>query len=192
MNDSLIQNLIVNLKVLSKVEEDGKVSSTGQSLQIEISNKWWMQTLKRTLYGDNRNIDYDFINNIINQTIECSRMLITDMTTTIELGIDRIRSNTKDRFVNNWLDLGFLRDGLHDSINGINNLIKTYRKDQTIVAKLEVMINRINTEVRKINLFLNRHESIYTKLQDAPISPKPSKENDSDDDNIGLGIGFND
>jgi hypothetical protein len=154
MNDSIIQSLLVNLKVLSKVEENGRISATGCNLAIENNNL--LTPIKRWFSGDSRMVDYSFIISIISQSIDCGRMLINTINQINSR--DDTTSHENEKMISSLLDLEYLSEELDNSIIGIRNLIKTYRSDPTTVAKLEVIINKINTEVNKYKIFLSRNQ----------------------------------
>jgi len=58
-----VQNLLINLKVLSQIGPGDKINTKEKN--IEIDSNSWGQSLRRTYRGDDRKLTFDMINNLI-------------------------------------------------------------------------------------------------------------------------------
>ena len=160
MNDSIIESLSVNLKVLAGIpEQNGRISASGCNLSLEPDVPYL--GVKRWLTGDSRQHDFSLINSIIAQTIDCTKMLMGN--------IIHIRQKSdaspyeKEKYISSLLDLEGLADDLENSMKGIRNLTVTYRSDQLMCSRLSVIIRKITTEVSKIKNFISRYNSSSDK-----------------------------
>nr|WIL04151.1 hypothetical protein Clen_221 [Cedratvirus lena]WIL04767.1 hypothetical protein Cduv_287 [Cedratvirus duvanny] len=114
--------LIEKLTFISKIPKGQKVNLRSMNFSESSS---LMTSMKRTLYCENRTEMVEFIDSCIK---ESNSMLLS------------------------FSDYTLLISYLAKSIDGINNLMTTYRDDPYVVSKLEVCIKHIDLIVQSCKL----------------------------------------
>lgn len=135
-----VDDLILNLKIISKIPENGKLKRDGGNLAIETNDSYY-NTFSRTLRRDSRN------------------KAVSDIEKTISLAIDKASSiinskNFNDSSVdyrNNHLILEMINNELTRCIRGLSNFKTTYYSDSTICSKIDILIMKIDDFVKFIN-----------------------------------------
>jgi hypothetical protein len=213
---SLLDNLFVNLRVISKIPENGRISTTGAG-QIKIEDtktlNGWLSTGRRRLTGDSRDEAVKVLMQIINDVGELSDNIIDSLKTGAaannnNLGV--LNENTKKCH-----QLQKLSIMLKNSKKGIVNLHHTYSDDANVTARLDEVMDKIdqqhNTilevlEHMKSNGVMTHHKQEepqhqhHQQHQPAPFLPQIQKaiaaepvrsnatqdSDDSDDDQVNL------
>lgn len=143
---SLIDNLIVNLRIISKIQENGKIS-TVSSGQISLQRDSATTSFWRTITGDSREKTVAFLVQLMDDVTEvtdnilCSKYMI-DYDPTNMYQINE-RNKRIDQLTN-------LSRQLQNSKKGVVNLYTTYKKDATNSSKIEGVIEKIDSQVIKI------------------------------------------
>ena len=144
---SLLDKLFVSLRVLSKLPEGGRIctTATGQ-IKIEDTNTFggWIATGRRRLTGDSRDEAVKVLMQIINDVSELSDNII-----------DSIRNYGND----NLAPIGHVNENtkksqtlekicmmLKSSKKGIVNLHGTYTDDANVTAKLEEIMEKMDSQ----------------------------------------------
>jgi len=161
--------LLVNLKVLSKIEENGRIS-TKNSTSLGLEQPSMFQWLYRTFTGDSRFSAMADISALINRTIDYTEELL--------LFLNDVRINNKqpnmydrERFDKYRHQLERIRTELAKSINGIERLKITYKSDVTIVSRLEVTIDSATSHVGKIEQVLSKIAEFETNQHQKQTKP---------------------
>ena len=136
-----IDNNILNLKIITKIEENDKLITNNNLLKIDrptllqgmhrwIGNESRCNTIERLseIYEAGFNITDDLLNK--------EKSVKED---TNELG------NTNSQVFQKYI-VEFT-----NSLNGIDNLRKTYKNDVLILSQLEMISNKVNTRLEKMN-----------------------------------------
>lgn len=144
--------LLVNLKVLSKIEENGRIS-TKNSSSLGLEHPSMFQWLYRTFTGDSRVSAISDISALVNRTIDYTEDLLLFIN---DVQINKKEPNMYDRerFEKYKHQLERIRTELAKCINGIERLKITYRTDVTTVSRLEVVIDSALSHVSKIENIL--------------------------------------
>jgi hypothetical protein len=126
MNDSedIVDHLLTSLKVISMIKEGQKVCVRNGHLSLEVQSTGVLTSLRRWIHKDNRQTTVSYIKSVVQNAI----------------------STTKSH--NNEKSVVKLFRGLEESINGINSLTVTYADDATVAATLQVLNDRIKTELQ--------------------------------------------
>jgi hypothetical protein len=129
MNDSedIVDHLLTSLKVISMIKEGQKVCVRNGHLSLEVQSTGVLTSLRRWIHKDNRQTTVSYIKSVVQNSI----------------------STTKSH--NNETSITKLFRGLEESINGINSLTVTYADDATVAATLQVLNDRIKTELYQLN-----------------------------------------
>ena len=122
MNEDFIDNIITNLKIISLVQINEKLSIRKGHLQIDISSNY--QFIKRWLNRDSRDVILIYFKELIRN---------------ISLLFNKI--NTYSSFI--WVITRLLTE-MEKAKDGILNLKTTYSDDPMMVAKFENILIKFN------------------------------------------------
>lgn len=143
-----LNKLLVDLKVIGRIEENGRVSTTGRH-SITLESDSALQALWRMLYGDSRERAVETITQVVSGVIDISASLLESPHL---LDSDEERSDyaaqTREKLV---LALHNTSKDMHAAMRGISNLSRTYQADPVMTAKLEQLIGDIEHHVQKID-----------------------------------------
>jgi hypothetical protein len=126
MDDSE-DHLLTSLKVISMIKEGQKVCVRNGHLTLEIQSTGLVASMRRWLNKDSRTATINYIKSVINNSIVMSKT-------------HRNQDSVEKLVI-----------GMNESLTGINSLIVTYAEDATVAATLQVLHNRITTELKVLN-----------------------------------------
>ena len=130
MAQDAVDQILTSLKVISMIKEGQKVKVRNGLLDLETQSSGLKVGIKRWLNNDNRHTTLLYVKNSVNNAI----------------GTLKLNSEHDDK----------IRQYLLDSINGLNALEITYGNDASITASLQVLQERIKTEIKDShNLVVN-------------------------------------
>jgi hypothetical protein len=115
--------------------------------QISIDKSGAYQAISRIFNGQSRSYTLDNLSLFINHVFTVLEVLMAEFT---QLSRNKYQSNVIKYSI---LDLAH---HLNISMNGIENLKKTYASDSEMDSQLEVLINKIDTKVVKIDTLLKQ------------------------------------
>lgn len=127
ISKNAMDTLLVNLKVLSKIECGDRIMTSKKHLELDKS-KGWVSTFLRWFKEESREKTIKEIHNNLENAFTC----ITNMTMS--------RSEKDSIEIHN---LSILLTELESANKGLIKLKKTYSQDATIEAKLDVEIQQI-------------------------------------------------
>lgn len=136
-NDFTLDDIFVNLTLISRIEVGNKLIRNDKHVNIDTS---YFPSITRWLYGQNHIDILKFINTILNKAFEYNDIL------------------TKDKNEESRQNLIRLNNILSNVINGLSNLMQTYHYDKLTQSSIEVMINTIRN---KLNLQLKYIHYVY-------------------------------
>lgn len=167
---SLLDNIFVNLRVLSKIPEHGRISTTGNG-QIKLEDTkslgGWVASGRRTLNGDSREEMIKLLMQLIGGVTEMSDNIINSLslTNTEHTTIGVFNENSKKCY-----QLNKLCTMLKDAKKGILNLHKTtYSDDINITAKLDEILDRMNQQQQRISKVLEFVNTAHAREMEAMI-----------------------
>lgn len=163
---NLLDNIFVNLRIISKIPESGKISTTSPG-QVSLETDTYFSSVWRTLTGDSRNKTVNFLMRLINDTTEISDNMMNSLIVTKNLNKTHTNNRTPHKYVDSSasIDINIYRINdyekklqqlkklareLRNSKKGIANLHVTYSTDADITSKIEEIIDKIETQVAKI------------------------------------------
>ncbi len=134
--DENIDNFIIlsNLTLLSKVQKYDKLiikkrtNKSDINFEIQIDNSY-LPSIKRFLYGNDRDKTIEYLNKLINY------------------GIEKYNEEKKN---DNKIAMNKIASLLESSKLGLSNLKITYNTDQSITSKIDIIIDTI--DVFRINI----------------------------------------
>lgn len=135
--------LLVNLKIISKIQKNGKISRSSNGV-ISLETDKYYQSVKRFFFNDSR---YQAVFEISSIISEC---------------IDTFESNLNSKFLDFNLynsfefskvveNIQLLLSQLVLSKSGIQNLKFTYKNDHNISSQLDVILLKIDSTIRDVS-----------------------------------------
>ena len=143
-------DILVNLKIFSKIKKNDKLSISENLLEIE--NRYFA-SIRRWLNNDNRKDSLLYISSIIDKAFT-----IIDETYSNEQQERNKHENNNNPVIpfkeeNSELLKKFSVE-LTNAINGLINLKYTYTSDSLIQSKIDLLIDKVNIRIKKINNLL--------------------------------------
>lgn len=147
MNETLneaVDQIIVNLRTIGKLKINDKLYIYNGFINIQKDTL--LRSFYRTIYGYDRNQSCLIIQEVINKAIRASSTLVN---------IENIHPENPINFLNYLKIMISLRESFCLSKEGLNNFIRTYEEDQTIVSRTENLLAHINNQLSIIDSRLN-------------------------------------
>jgi hypothetical protein len=164
---SLLDNIFVNLRVLSKIPEGGRISTTGTG-QIKLEDTkslgGWVATGRRKITGDSREETVKLLLQLVNDVTLISDNIINSLILSQtgeqqHTGIGLFNENSKKCH-----QLNKLCEMLKNGKKGILNLHRTtYSDDINITAKLDEILDRMNQQHERISHVLEYVNISHTR-----------------------------
>ncbi len=175
MNSNGINNIIlpdkifVNLKILSKIEKNGRISKSLDGI-IRLEKENFYQAIKRFLARDSRKKSLCEIKSIVDETIGFLYNILNSKFVSDE------HNYTSNEFHNTFEIIELLVKSLNESKKGLENLKFTYSSDINITSQLDIIIMKISTTCKDVIYKMNsKNSSLKINLND-----KSSDSEDSD------------
>ena len=148
----LPDNLLINLKILSKIQKNGRIARSYDGI-ISLESDKYYQPIKRFLSSDSRKQAIFEINSIVSESISTVHTILNSK----YMGKHFHQS---EEFAKNCENLQILLNEMELGRNGIINLKFTYQNDQNIVSQLDIIILKLNTAIKDVNNKLSYLNSI--------------------------------
>ena len=140
-SSELIENCLLNLKIISKLEENEKLITTNNVLKID--KPVIFQGVKRWYAKESRDVTINKLNDIYTNSFG-----ITDNLLKKEQNTDIANNSLEDS--NSQVFQKFILE-FTNSLKGIDNLKKTYSNDVPMISQLDMLSNKLNTRLEKMN-----------------------------------------
>jgi len=164
-----MQNILINLNIISKIKPNDKIYiNTDNFMSIEHDSA--LQGLFRFIFNNSRTKNLNNLNSFylsvysyIEDIMNSKYLLVSDKNGQLlsDINIDQNLKNMylldykcyleNDNFLSVYNNLVELNHYLKLSIKGLENLKKTYISDVVTVSKLDIIINDIETNMKRIN-----------------------------------------
>lgn len=157
---SLCKELIIELKFISKIPENHKPCFNSFTT---IDKSSWFVTIKRRLSGEKGESGVKRVNDILNSCDSIYRMC-NQINTKIKL--------TEQEYLEFEDSLNLLVDNLSLSLNGLNNLVETYKDQKHISNSYINMISRVKNLINDLCEFLYNYlieigkNTVYIKSEE--------------------------
>ena len=143
-----VDEKLVNLKIISRIKKDDKLICAGDLLEIDDSGKL-LQGLARWYNKASRLQTIDKINYVINDVfVFIDKTLKDEVTHSRDKNADNILKENNSEILQKFLI------HLSNCIEGLENLKITYLGDESIISKLDVLIDKIKVKIDKMNKIL--------------------------------------
>uniref|UniRef100_A0A6C0CM16 Uncharacterized protein n=1 Tax=viral metagenome TaxID=1070528 RepID=A0A6C0CM16_9ZZZZ len=116
--DTELEDVILNLKMISKIKQNNKLVIINKTLHVD---QRLLQPVFRWYTADNRYDTVNFITSVINHAL--------DNTLHVKHPV---------------FDVDKMKEELLSTIQGLENLSATYKLDNLIVSKIDILIDKIN------------------------------------------------
>ena len=148
-----IENLITNLKIISNIKTSEKIYMNENNI-IEI-DKSICPAVTRYFNDRSRNITISFLKEIVLNVLICTDSILTNEQDDLECDNDYNSCTLSNDFTEYNSDIlqRFILE-INKSFNGLDNLIKTYESDVTVISEITVMKEKLSTRCVKINNIL--------------------------------------
>lgn len=147
MSSHLLNRIIIDLRIIAKVPENGRISTTSND-PIRVESVSTAQGLHRWLWGDSREQSYVALRNLVNNIIDISDNILQSRYMNIPKNdLTPHELSEHDRC---FSQLKTLAKEINNSLQGFSNLHRTYETDASIASKLEVLMSNLNDQKNKI------------------------------------------
>lgn len=143
--------LLINLKILSKIQKNGKITRSYDGI-ISLDSETIYQPIRRFITSDSRKQAVFEINSIVT---ECNDTFTNILNSKY---MNKHYYNT-DEFRKNCENLHLLSLELDNARIGVENLKFTYQNDQTIVSQLDIIILKMTTNYKDVTNKLIYYQS---------------------------------
>ena len=152
----MLNNVLVNLKVISKIAENGKISTTSVNNTISIENEGYLTPLWRFVNGDSRKRTIESITDIIDNAIQISNNMIQHTCMCVYDKKDKPTTYEISEFNKQYQSLKILSTELQNSLKGLLNLKNTYKYDAMVTSQLEVLVSLVERQIIEIETNLEQ------------------------------------
>jgi len=144
-------NLLINLKILSKIQKNGRIARSYDGI-ISLESDTYIQPVRRFLSSDSRKQAVFEINSIITESIVALNSILNSK---------YMNKNfcQYDEYVKNCENLQLLMSEMDLARMGIENLKFTYQNDQNTASQLDIIILKINTTIKDVSQKLYYYQS---------------------------------
>ena len=136
-----IEDNLLNLKIISKIKENDKLSS--QEKIIKIDPPSLLQGVYRWMNAEGRNITLEKLTEIVNDSMVITEGLLQREKELKENEYLDLQENNSQIFQNFIIELT-------NSLLGLENLKKTYHEDINIMSQLDILLKKITTRIDKM------------------------------------------
>ena len=121
-----IETVVLNLKLISKIKQNEKLIIDNKIIKVDVRI---LQNIRRWLTSDGRDESIDYVEFIISETIAYINNLVDDN--------NLVYSKSK------------LIEELSNTCNGLDNLKSTYKIDNIITSRIDILKEKINNMCNK-------------------------------------------
>ncbi len=121
-----IETVVLNLKLISKIKQNEKLIIDNKIIKVDVRI---LQNIRRWLTSDGRDESIDYVEFIISETIAYINNLVDDN--------NLVYSKSK------------LIEELSNTSNGLDNLKSTYKIDNIITSRIDILKEKINNMCNK-------------------------------------------
>ena len=142
--ENKINNNILNLKIISSLNKDDKLTISDNEISIE--NNDFSQAIRRWWNSQSRSQSLDQIECVINEAFSITDTIFEEESKNFEVK----EENESFKEENSSVLQRYLIElkGVH---RGLDNLKLTYNEDVTIISRINILQERINIRTTKLN-----------------------------------------
>lgn len=159
MSNTLVDQIVINLAVLSNIQESGRLS-TSRGWSISIEKEGYFQSIWRTVTGDSRRSTVHRIRQVVQSAIEYCNDKIDYIQGVSDKKQEEINHYERDRFDTYCLHIKTIREKMVKAVEGVSRLKMTYKDDATTLAELDVIIDQMNNHIKR----MENYSSEFSKM----------------------------
>lgn len=141
LNKQDIENNILNLKIISKISEGDKLSTSENIIKIDPPSI--LQGVNRWINSEGRGVTLKKLEEIVNDTLSITEKLLES-----ERNIKDEKQKDLDEN-NSQIFQKFIIE-MTNSLLGLENLKKTYTEDIMITSQIDLLLKKITTRIDKM------------------------------------------
>lgn len=141
LNKQDIENNILNLKIISKITEGDKLSTSENIIKIDPPSI--LQGVNRWINAEGRGVTLKKLEEIVNDTLSITEKLL-------ESERNKKDETQKDLDENNSQIFQKFIIEMTNSLLGLENLKKTYNEDIMITSQIDLLLKKITTRIDKM------------------------------------------
>lgn len=158
--EALNDHCMTNLKILSSIKVGNKICYDKLTNKFTIDEWTYAQPFTRWWNDEGRKVTVKSLEDFINKVFSAINNIYSseinepyaDVKNTYYTDLTKSFSVFKEH--NSTLLLSFVNE-MQNSIVGLNNLKQTYKDDIAIVSSLEIVIEKVNVRIKKIQNILH-------------------------------------
>ena len=140
--DKLLEETLLNLKIISNIKENDKLNSLGSI--VKINQPYMLQGLERWYNKESRDNTVNKLDLIVNTSFNLTDIILLRKRNEEDENDKSLKENNNQIFQN-------LLYEMTNSLLGLENLKKTYKDDITISSKLDIIIKKMFNRIEKMN-----------------------------------------
>lgn len=148
--------LLINLKIISKIQKNGRITRSYDGI-ISLENEIFYQSIKRFFSNDSRRQATFEINSVVNEAIDMLRHILNSKY------MNKNFCQT-DEYMKNCENISLILTELEAAKAGIENLKFTYQNDQNTSSQIDIIILKINTNIRDFSQKLHYFQSFLPNI----------------------------
>ena len=148
----LNDKLLINLRILSKIQKNGRISRSYDGI-VSLENDTFYQSVKRFVTSDSRKQSVFEINSIITETADCIYNIVNSKF------MNKSNAHTHD-YYRYCEDLLLILNELDAAKTGIDNLKFTYSNDANIASQLDILLIKIQTTLKDTRYKLSHFQTL--------------------------------
>ena len=156
----MIQNILINLNILSKIKPYDKIYINKDNL-ITIEYNSIFQGVFRFLYNNSREKNLTNLINFYQSVYQITDELLNSQF--LNKNVEFYIKEDNDDFIKVFTNLIKINKYLESSLTGINNLKKTYNSDVLTDSKLDILINNTEQYITKISKKILYYNNLIKK-----------------------------
>ena len=156
--NSMLDRVLINLKVLSRVCEKGKIATVnGSNIALETDKSY--TPLLRYLNGDSRKKTVEIIQDVVSNATEISNSMLQHSCMSLYDRKEQPTGFEVNEYNKQFQQLKNLSSEMQNCLKGLSNLRVTYGSDANIVAQLEVITENVKRQIIEIESNLESKSS---------------------------------
>lgn len=153
--------VVINLKVIATLKEGQRLCVRNN--QFSVYDEGWSQALVRRLYSENRWVNYEEVQGVMNEAF----CILGTCCNLVHAG------GAEAGHVSALTSVLTLSKEVRNAAGGLKNLKKTYAYDPLMVATLDVLTERADSEIAKATELLHKHNLVLPAATTQPTPPVP-------------------
>ena len=137
--------LLINLKIISKIQKNGRISRSNDGIIILESNAFYI-FLKRFISSDSRKQSLFEINSVILECIDTIHNFLNSKYMYCQRYNNREEQmKYNPEFIKSIDNINLILKELKSAEYGVQNLKFTYKNDENTISQLDIILLKINT-----------------------------------------------